>query len=267
MTACVIAAPLLLAWVLKAELFQTCHIAGNSMLPTLSNGDSVGLRPAAYQTLVQALSFGPSNTVPGRGDIVVFSNPEDSGSDEYLVKRVIGLPDDTISMKGGAPVINGWAVPYCDAGIYADVTNRFEAVQGHLVVEFLANRAYLTLYTFARKVPRYDLTYQVKEHEVFVLGDNRFESSDSRSWSNGRGAGVPISTIRGRADWFLVGATREGSLDFSRLFEHFDLRAHLEGLDTSGLTRRINACLRNRPVQTTPPRHSAARLVAQFTPK
>ena len=243
--------PILMALGFRAQAVQTCKVSGSSMLPTLADGDSLGLRPSAYRTLSQSVVSTASQRVPARGDIVVFDNSQRTPED-YLIKRVIGLPGDEISMKGGLPVINGWTVPYCDAGIYANVTGDLEPTVGHVVVEFLEDRAYLTLYTTKGTVPSFE-AYQVKEHEVFVLGDNRFASSDSRSWNDGRGGGVPIATIRGRADWFLTGITREGTLDFSRLLEPFNLQFHLEGVDVSGVKRRIQECVRNKPALTSPP--------------
>lgn len=250
--AAIAAAPILLAFSFRAVVFQSCKILGSSMLPTLQAGDSVGIRPSAYRTLSQAAMVRPPNGTPKRGDVIVFDNPE-STPDEYLVKRVIGIPGDEISMKNGPPTINGWNVPYCDAGVYANVVGDFEPVSGHVVVEFLEDRSYLTLYTFARSVAPFEYTYKVKDDEVFVLGDNRHASSDSRSWNNGRGSGVAVSKIRGRVDWFLVGETRNGRADFTRLLKHLDVRPQLEGLDVSELTRRINDCIRKKPSQTWPP--------------
>jgi signal peptidase I len=222
------------------------------MLPALQDGDGVCINPAAYRNLLQTVGVQPLKMIPRRGDIIVFDNPETT-PDDYLIKRVIGIPGDRISMNGGQPVINGWSVPLCDAGMYANITGDFQPTQGHLAVEFLDDHAYLTLYTFSRAVPQFVPTYQVKEHEVFVLGDNRHESSDSRAWNNGYGGGVPISSIRGRFDRFLVEKTRRGSVDFSRIFRPLDLQPRLEGVDVSQLSRRINECIKKMPAQSRPP--------------
>ncbi len=133
--AAIVLAPILLALGFRAQVFQSCKILGSSMLPALQDGDGVGINPSAYRNLLQAVGVQPAKIIPRRGDIIVFDNPETT-PDDYLIKRVIGIPGDRISMNGGQPVINGWSVPLCDAGIYTNITGDFQPTQGHLAVEF-----------------------------------------------------------------------------------------------------------------------------------
>jgi signal peptidase I len=105
-----IGAALLIAFLIKSFLFQAFYIPSGSMEPTLNIGDRV---------LVNKLSYDLHDV--NRGDIVVFEAPESaqSGDIEDLVKRVIGLPGDTVTYDAsGHVVINGKRLnePYLPAG-------------------------------------------------------------------------------------------------------------------------------------------------------
>ena len=103
----------------------------------------------------------------------------------------------------GQPIINGWRVPRCRVGRATkidpfDPTEKYEL---EIFVEFLEGRAYLVARDHERP-DRIEGPYVVGANEVYVLGDNRNNSADSRAWREGRGAGVPLENIDGSA-WFM----------------------------------------------------------------
>jgi signal peptidase I len=248
-----VAAAATAAFALRARVAEPYRVLGPSMLPTLEPDDLVAGNKLAYAM--------PPSRPPGRGDVVVFRSsaiaPTGGGAPlpDVLVKRVVGLPGDRIRMRGNVPVINGWAVPTCAAGEYVYVLPDASGnmLHGKLVVEFLEDRSYLTVH--AAGAPPME-EYVVKPGEVFVLGDNRSGSVDSRAYDRGRGGGVPSGAIEARAQWFLTGTHRDGESDWGRLLHPIDsmqARLRLEGLDTRALEQGISRCLSERPSVTRPP--------------
>jgi signal peptidase I len=247
-----LAAAAILAFVVRSSVVATYTVVGPSMLPTLEVGDRVLVNRRAYGTIVPLSKTHLGTKVPARGDLVVFPASGLVGIDgtQEVVKRVIGLPGDTVAYQQGQLVINDWPVPACDAGPYANMTGRL-TVRGRLVMEYLGDRTYLTV----RNVVEAPFAgYTVKPGEVFVVGDDRGVSSDSRLWKEGRGAGVPIDLLEGKVTRVLLGARPDGRLDFKRLVAPpLDLKVRLPGIDMRETDRRIEACLKRRPAITSPP--------------
>jgi len=154
----VIVGALVVALVVKTFLFQAFYIPSASMEPTLEKGDRV---------LVNKLSYDLHDI--NRGDIVVFELPADKvGPDgiKDLIKRVIGLPGEVIESRDGVVYIDDKRLeePYLPDGV---TTNQ----------------------------PAIDRTTVPDDH-IFVMGDNRDNSMDSRYPSRGP---IPIDTVVGRA--------------------------------------------------------------------
>jgi signal peptidase I len=239
------------ALLLRHELVQNYWVLSSSMLPTLERGDQLTANRRAYL---------PKNGVaslPSRGEVVIFHQ---EGAQD-IVKRVIGLPGDEIRMHGGFPIINGWEVPHCQAGRYVYWGGEISA-DGQLFVEFLEDKTYLTLH-----VPpaRSFGSYVVKPGEVFVLGDNRNSSLDSRNWRNGEASGLPLSALAGRVDRILLSPKRNGELDLASALSRLDdLHLNADGLNTVELRRQVQACVAARPEVTRPPAASATKQLSQM---
>jgi signal peptidase I len=150
----VVVVAVLVAVLLRAFVVQTFFIPSGSMEPTLQIGDRI---------LVNKLSYHLHSV--DRGDIVVFSRPptENCGGPEVndLVKRVIALPGDVISLSGGNVYIDGKRL---------DESWLPGSEQGITVAGPAGNNSNL-----ARP-------YRVPKDNYFVMGDNRTDSCDSRYW-------------------------------------------------------------------------------------
>lgn len=120
-----------------------------SMQPTLYAGDFIIVNKLAYK-------LGD----PGRGDIVIFHYPPNPDIEPYI-KRVVGLPGETVRVHNGRVYVN--EVPLSEPYIAAN--------------------------------PNYEGTWVVPQDALFVLGDNRNKSSDSHSWGM-----VPLENVIGKAE-------------------------------------------------------------------
>jgi signal peptidase I len=123
------------------------RVDGHSMFPTFKDGEFV---------IVEKITYRFNN--PQRGDVIVFHYPHNPGQE--FIKRIIGLPGETVAIQGGVVYINDMplAEPYINAP------------------------------------PAYEDAWQIPVGEYFVLGDNRNNSSDSHNWGT-----VPLDYIIGKA--------------------------------------------------------------------
>ena len=155
---------LVVALLIKAFLLQAFYIPSASMEPTLHEDDRV---------LVNKLSYRIGDVQ--RGDIIVFEKPEGAGGDiDDFIKRAIGLPGETVSFSGGRVFIDGQ--PLEESYVDGAETNSSRVIEG------------------CDNEPAVADNCVVPEGMVFVLGDNRESSQDSRFFGP-----IDEDTIVGRA--------------------------------------------------------------------
>ncbi|MFN4231140.1 signal peptidase I [Parvibaculum sp.] len=181
-----IAYALLIALFIRAFLFQPFFIPSSSMESTLLIGDYLFVAKYSYGYSKHSLPFSPPlfsgrifDDEPERGDIVVFKQPIDNHTD--FIKRVIGLPGDTVQMKDGVLYLNDKAVPRVrvDDFIYRDPTGNVRRIPQYR--ETLPNGvSYITLDMIRDSVWDNTGVYIVPQGHYFMMGDNRDNSSDSR---------------------------------------------------------------------------------------
>ena len=156
------------------------RVDGFSMRPTLQDGEYILVNKLAYKF-----------SEPKRGDIIVFIFPVNPAED--LIKRIIGVPGDTVAVQDGVLSVNGAVVdePYINAP------------------------------------PAYYGSWQVPEGNLFVLGDNRNDSRDSHQWGL-----LPVENVIGRSvliywppeEWQVIRHLKEDNIPQSSLQESWSIR-------------------------------------------
>ena len=243
------------ALLLRAFVVEAFKIPSGSMLPTLQLQDHI---------FVNKLSYGPpipftksrlwNGLPPKRGDVMVFEypNPDPVPRQDYI-KRVIALPGDTLEVIGGHPVINGWRVPSCLAGPYDYEEGPGVRKHGDLYVEFLGDYSYLTVYEENGHPDLEQGPYHVVPSEVWVMGDNRNNSADSRVWNHGIGAGAPFENIKGRALFVWLSFGSDGWPSPHRILTNVMGRPKLPAGTAPSVIAEVERCLGQRPAITEPP--------------
>lgn len=204
----VVVQALLIALVVRTFLFQPFNIPSGSMIPTLLVGDYLFVSKYAYGFSRFSFPFGPDlfkgrifGSPPKRGDVVVFKLPRDDTTD--YIKRVIGLPGDTVQMKEGRLYINGKIVPR--EPIAKVHTEDYEGRETDVPTykETLPNGVSHTVIEVQGDTGFNDNTdlFKVPANSYFMMGDNRDNSLDSRVPPDQGGVGyVPFENLIGRAE-------------------------------------------------------------------
>lgn len=220
----------LLALVFRSVLYAPFHIPSGSMKSTLLVGDYLFVSKFSYGYSRYSFPLGLPifkgrifGSAPERGDIVVFRLPSNPSTD--FIKRVIGLPGDTIQVKSGIVYLNGNALPRQRDGEFVET----DPATGHVnriprFVETLPNGVtYHVLDENPAGALDNTMIYRVPEGQYFMMGDNRDNSQDSRVL-NFVGY-IPEEYLVGRAE--LIAFSSDGSTRFWEVWNWFSsLRLH-----------------------------------------
>ena len=197
---------LILALVLfsiRSSLADWNDVPSGSMRPTIIEGDRIWVNKLAYDLKVPFTTWHIAEwSNPQRGDIAVFFSPHDG---KRLVKRVIGLPGDTVELRNNQLVINGATVEYQPIAeeLLRDIPESQRA--GRVFAsEKLPGRTHAVGGFPAAPAPRTFPSIIVPQGEYFMMGDNRDDSFDSRFWGTvkreeivGRATTVVLSLDKG----------------------------------------------------------------------
>ncbi len=214
---------LLIAGVFRTFFFQPFWIPSGSMKDTLLIGDFLFVNKMAYGYSRYSCPFDlcPISgrvlaSMPKRGDVVVFRHPVNG---EDFIKRLIGLPGDTIQVRQGRLYINGKEVPEKQDGTFKEIEEPQgpagglpRCANGPVPLGAVCDKARfretlpngvthdilkITDQGYANNTP----VFTVPKGEFFFMGDNRDNSEDSRFPQQAGGVGfVPFQNLIGRAD-------------------------------------------------------------------
>ena len=183
------------ALLLRAFVVEAFQIPSGSMIPTLEVGDHIFVSKFSY-----GLSIPFTDTkilkyaTPKRGDVIVFKFPNDHSTD--YIKRVVGLPGDTVETRNNQLYVNGNEIRRARERRPCRYNESAAAGDDHdceYWVETLGDKVHQTILEPGHPAQDHPRTV-IPPGEVFVMGDNRDNSYDSRKWGT-----VNMDLIKGRA--------------------------------------------------------------------
>jgi len=198
----------LMVLLIKTVAAEAYYVPSGSMLPSLQIGDQLLVTkfPYGYSRYSLPVPFAPASyerllgKLPAYGDVVVFRLPRDPM--QTFVKRVVGLPGDRVQMRDGRLYVNGKALAVKRAGIGQMESEDGSSAAVPRFIETLPNGRAHEIFKF-REDGELDNTqeFHVGEGQIFVMGDNRDDSADSRLDPAAGGVGyVPVENLVGRVE-------------------------------------------------------------------
>ncbi len=201
----------LIVFALRSFVIEPFRIPSGSMLPSLHIGDFILVNKYTYGIRLPVINqkIIPVDK-PARGDVMVFRYPRDPKVN--FVKRVIGLPGDTIIYQDKKLFINGESIPLtADGEFYFNRLNlRGKSADQYLETTDDSTHSIL----IDRALRGRDMEVTVPAGNYFVMGDNRDHSNDSRYWRF-----VPEANVVGKAFliWFSWKGLSAGGVEWNRL--------------------------------------------------
>ena len=196
----------LMALAIRSVFLEPFNIPSGSMRPTLEIGDYLFVYKPAYGYSRFSFPFGMApiegrvwtrGHTPARGDVIVFKLPTNTSID--YIKRIVGLPGDTIQVKKGRLYINHNLIPREPIGVKSITENGLtETVTEY--IETLPGEIRHHIYEISDDQPLDNTDeYTVPENHYFAMGDNRDNSQDSRVMTE---VGyIPLENVVGRASF------------------------------------------------------------------
>ena len=201
---------LLIVLILRSFIAEPFRIPSGSMMPTLLHGDFILVNKFSYGLRLPVLHNKVwTNGNPERGDVIVFRYPKNPTQD--YIKRVIGLPGDTIEYRNKNVFVNGELIKQEDQGTFIG-QGRDASMSGARVKQEQLFSVDHQLLIDNNRYSQNSL-WVVPDGNYFVMGDNRDNSNDSRRWGP-----VPEENLVGRA--FMVWMNWDlsaGQFDLSRI--------------------------------------------------
>jgi signal peptidase I len=189
----------LIALFLRAFVVEAFKIPSGSMIPTLQVGDHIFVNKFIYGVRLPFtdIKFGMEYRKPRRGEVIVFKYPEDKDKD--FIKRIVAVEGDTVEIRDNQLVINGKPVPRqhvdedCRYMDYLEDSQRWQEKRCEKWIETMDGQSYTTVYDRNGRTSSW-APRTVPKDSVFVMGDNRDNSHDSRYWGY-----VDYDLIKGKA--------------------------------------------------------------------
>ncbi|MDQ2078425.1 signal peptidase I [Marinimicrobium sp. ABcell2] len=170
-------------------------VPSDSMEPTIYSGDVLLVNKTAYGPTLPFLNIKLMNWgAPERGDVITFVPPHTS---TLFVKRVIGVPGDSLVIEDGRVFVNGQSFAYAENDRASD---RLVFSETH------GDVSYAIQYSKARPVSGASVNIAIPEGKYFVMGDHRNNSADSRYWGL-----VDESNVMGKVNRLAVSFSGERS--------------------------------------------------------